>query len=175
MKKLSKTLFLTLMGLMATYTVTAKTIDLPPYYTGVINPSLTHTQIGKINTKRTKPIRSFVRGSTQDWENLDPEQWIGECVRFVGVLDGAWRLPGVVHVKNNYTNDSLPDSTLILRSYDAVFTMQIKTEQLEQLKDAGGLLQPNKSFIMLYTYKNLTAIAPNRHPENNHYLCVERT
>lgn len=49
MKKLSKTLFLTLMGLMATYTVTAKTIDSPPYYTGVINPGSTHTQIGKTN------------------------------------------------------------------------------------------------------------------------------
>lgn len=172
MKKLSKTLLFVLIGLLSTHVVTAKKIDLPPYYTGVIDPNLTHASINKKNTIRTKPIRYFRLMTSKELDNLKMtnNNFNSECVHFRGVLNGAWRLPGVTQIKTSYEQDQTL-STLILRSYDAVFTVVVETSLLDNIRDSNGRLQAGETDVVLYMNGDLVALGAD-HTEDYSPLCV---
>lgn len=174
MNILSKTLLTTLL-LVGTYTATAQTPKknpLPPYYTGVINPQITHHQTEKQNTKRTLPIRKLTGALVSQITDAEDSKWIYECVSLLGILDGAWRVPGVIHVGNGYIEDNQPKSTLILGSYDAKFTMVLNSSSLNDLKDAKGIFQPLESMVILHTYGNKAILGADKSAHNEYkYGC----
>lgn len=166
MKSLAKILFtgLLLTGIHVAAAQTTSKSALPPYYTGVIDHYTTHTQIGEKHTKRNKPIRSFKLVTSKDQKESDifyedMSNIALECVDLVGVLDGAWRVPGVIHINGYQPHNTSPRTTLILRAYDAVFTVNVHTDRLDVLRDAGGKLEVNETNILLKSNDKVNMLA----------------
>lgn len=184
MKSLAKILFtgLLLTGIHVAAAQTTSKSALPPYYTGVIDYYTTHTQVGEKHTKRNKPIHSFKYITSKNKEDVDvfykDESNIAlECIDLVGMLDGAWRVPGVIHVNSYQPYNTSPRTTLILRAYDAVFTVNIPADRLDRLRDAGGWLEANKTRILLKTNDkvNMLALASDSHTHDDGrfgYACL---
>lgn len=169
MNVLSKTLLATLLlvGAYSAAAQTQKAAPSRPFYTGIIDPQITHLHNvdlteRELYTNRTTPIHQLYNGET----GSEKGSFNTECVRVVGILEGIWSVPGVINVKDLHPEKKGGPNkdfvTLILRSYDAKFTMTMNEESLDDLRDADGRLQPGETHMLLVTKGKSAGLAPDR-------------
>lgn len=170
MNALSKTLLAALL-LVGTYSAVAQTQKAAPsrpFYTGIIDPQITHLHNvdlteRELYTNRTTPIHQLYNGETGSEEgSLNTE-----CVKVVGMLEGIWSVPGVINVKDLHPEKKGGPNkdfvTLILRSYDAKFTMVMSKDSLNNLHDANGRLQPGETYMLLGTKGRSAGLTSDRY------------